>query len=237
MEEVKSSKKSKEKLIDKKSIIKLVLIFLLFYFGQLIEYIPIILFRMDINSISYSTNILLSLFSNLCILIILLLIYRKSLKKDFISLKRSPMKMLDTSFKYYFLGLIGMVITNLLLTFIFKGGGSSNEKIVQEMIDNMPYLMILNAGIVGPIIEELVFRKPYLEAFKNKYMCIIFSGIIFGLLHVITTADSFIGYMYFLPYAFLGFGFACMDYKQDNIFPSIIMHMFHNTLLVLLSIL
>ena len=227
-----------EKAINIKGLIKLGMIFILFFIGPLfLEYIAVILFRIDIKSNSYSTNILLSLFSNLVILIILLLIYRKSLIDDFRTFKSKPMRMLDTSIKYYFFGLIGMVVTNLLLTFILDGGGSSNEKIVQDMIDNMPYLMILSAGIIGPIIEEIVFRKAYLDTFKNKYLGTILSGVIFGLLHVITTSSTLIEYMYFLPYAFLGFGFAYMDYSEENIYPSIFMHMFHNTLLVLISIL
>ncbi len=225
-----------KKYIDFKSLIKLILIFILFYFSNLLQYIPIILFKIDIENISSTTNILLNLFSNLCVLIILLIIYRKELINNFIKFKNNFFKMFDTSLKYYLLGMLGMIITNLVITVILQGNGSNNEKIVQEMINTTPYLMLINAGLIGPIIEEIVFRKTYLDAFKNKYLCIILSGVVFGLMHVISSANTIIEYLYFIPYTALGLSFIYMDYKENNIYPSILMHIIHNSLLVIISI-
>lgn len=225
------------KLIDKEKILQLILIFILFYFNTIFQYIPIILLKIDIKTMSNACQILLNLFSNLCILTILFAIYRKDLKEYFKKFIKNLYSNLDTAIKYYLLGLLGMIITNLFINVVLKGGGSNNEKIVQDMISNMPYLMIIVAGIIAPIIEEIVFRKTYLDAFKNKYLYFFLSSFIFGMMHVVSTdINTLIDVLYFIPYTCLGLSFAVMDYKEENIFPSICMHIFHNTLLIILSI-
>ena len=128
-----------------------------------------------------------------------------------------------------------MMVSNIVINSLLKGSGPNNEKIVQNMITASPYLMILNAGILAPIIEEIVFRKTYMDAFKNKWAFLILSSFVFGLMHVISVSDTLIEYLYLIPYAGLGFGLAIMDYKNDNVLPSIFMHMFHNTALVIFS--
>lgn len=227
----------KNKYIHFPNLIKLILIFLLYYFSKLLQYIPIFLFHLDPKKLSGNELILLSLFSSLCLLILLIIIYRKDLKRDAQKLKKNLAKIFDSSLKYYLLGVLGMITSNLILTFVLKGNGATNEKIVQNMISTSPYLMLINAGIIGPIIEELVFRKTYKDAFKTKWLFILTSGLVFGAMHVITSATTFLEYLYMIPYACLGLSFAYMDQKEDNIYPSIMMHILHNTVLSLLSIL
>ena len=97
--------------------------------------------------------------------------------------------------------------------------------------------MIIYAGIIGPIVEELVFRKSLKNVFKNKWVFVIISGVLFGLLHVIGfELKTPLELLYILPYGSLGAMFAYMDYEIDSTFPSIIMHMLHNTVLVILSV-
>ena len=223
-------------MINKKNVIKLVFLFILFYFSRLFEYIPAYIFNIDIKNISSTTNILLSIFSNLCLLIILLVIYRKDLLNYSKKLKKTFMKSMDKSLLYYLFFIFGMVILNLLLGIIIKTSGPNNEKLVQEMITASPYLMIINAGFIAPIIEELVFRKSFMDTFKNKWLFVIISGFVFGFVHVINTSTTPLEYLYFLPYMSLGVSFALMDYEEKNVLPSIIFHMAHYTILILISI-
>lgn len=225
------------KYININNLIKLILLFILFYFSKLFQYIPIIILNINTKKIMPETRILLNLFSNLVLLVILLIIYRKALKNYFKKMKKNLFKTLDNSLKYYLLGVFGMIITNLLIAFLFKETGADNEKIVQSMITSSPYIMFLTAGIIGPIIEELVFRKAFMDAFTSKWLFILTSGFIFGTMHVIGTSSTLFGYLYLIPYASLGLSFAYMDYKEDNILPSIMMHIVHNSLLITLSIL
>jgi len=60
-----------EKIKDKKYIkiiLQSILVFLLFYYGRYFQVIPILLFDIDLESISATTSIYLSLFSNIMIL-------------------------------------------------------------------------------------------------------------------------------------------------------------------------
>ncbi len=212
---------------------KLILVFLLFYFSSFLQLIPIKLFGItDINS---QVTVLLSMFSNIILLIILLLIYRKEFKLEWKRFKKNKLFNLDVGFRYWFIGLVIMIVTNGILANILGLGQADNEQAVQKMISSLPWLMVINAGLIAPFIEETIFRKAFKNAFNNKWIFIMASGIVFGLLHVINST-TILGYLYIIPYSTLGISFAAMYSKTDTFFTSYFAHAFHNTLLVLLSI-
>ena len=131
-----------------------------------------------------------------------------------------------------------MFFFNIIINFVLKLGGPQNEKNVQSMIHSSPFVMLICAGLFAPIVEELIFRKSFKNVFSNKWVFVIISGLIFGGLHVIDyTFQNPLEILYILPYGILGGTFAYMDYEMNSVFPSITMHMLHNTLLTILSIL
>ena len=103
------------------------------------------------------------------------------------------------------------------------------------MIDVAPIIMLITAGIIGPINEELIFRKCFKNILKNKWFFILISGIVFGYLHV-SGANSLNQFLYIIPYSSLGIAFATTYYKTNTVFSSIFVHMLHNTILTLISI-
>ena len=129
-----------------------------------------------------------------------------------------------------------MMLSNFILTFFFKSGGANNEKIVQKLISSLPWLMAIDAGVIAPFNEEIVFRKTLKDIFDNKYIFVFLSVLLFGGAHVFSGAKNVLDYLYIIPYGALGGAFACTYYKTNTIFPSMFMHMIHNTVLVLLSI-
>ena len=129
-----------------------------------------------------------------------------------------------------------MMLSNFILTFFFKSGGANNEKIVQKLISSLPWLMAIDAGVIAPFNEEIVFRKTLKDIFDNKYIFVFLSVLLFGGAHVFSSAETVLDYLYIIPYGALGGAFACTYYKTNTIFPSMFMHMIHNTVLVLLSI-
>lgn len=227
--------KKKSNLIKK--VIQSILVFILFYYSSYLQLIPILLFHMDIEKLTSTQNICLSLFSNIVLLLILCKIYWKELKAEWIKFKKNSLQNMDAAFRYWFLGLVGMAVSNIILNFILNAGGATNEKMVQEMITTLPILMLINAGIIAPIVEELTFRKAFKNAFQNKWLFILSSGLIFGGLHVITSFSTPLELLYIIPYSSLGISFAYMYYKTETIYTSINMHIIHNTVLTLLSIL
>lgn len=218
------------------SIFIFILSFFIFYFGRYLQLIPIILFNIKYPTNNMSTFTLLNLFSNIIIMSTLIWIFFKPLKEGFKKLKKAPLKTIDSAFKYYIIGLFGMMVSNIIITFIFHGNGANNEKVVQSMISSAPIFMIISAGIIAPIIEEIVFRLSMNKIFKKTWTYVLASGLLFGSLHVISSFNSIIDLLYIIPYSSLGFAFAYMDRKEDSIYPSIIMHILHNTVLTIISI-
>ncbi|MBO5138924.1 MAG: CPBP family intramembrane metalloprotease [Bacilli bacterium] len=213
-----------------------ILSFFIFYFGGYIQLIPIALFNIEYPINNMTTYTLLNLFSNLIIMSALIWIFKKPLKEGLEKLKKAPLKTVDNAFKYYLLGLFGMMISNFLITFVLKGGGANNEKVVQSMISSAPIFMIISAGIIAPIIEEIVFRLSMNNLFKKTWTYVLASGLLFGSLHVISSFNSVLDLLYIIPYSSLGFAFAYMDRKENSVYPSILMHMLHNTVLTIISI-
>ena len=182
-------------------------------------------------------SVVLSTFSSIIIFFIFFIIYRKDLKNDIKNFWKNKEEYMDTGIRYWIIGLIIMFATNYILNIVLKAGGANNEKAVQTMIKAFPLLMFIDAGILAPFNEEIVFRKTLKDIFKNKWLFIILSFLLFGGAHVIGSSKTLIDYLFIIPYGALGASLAYAYYKTDNIFTSISLHMIHNTLLILLSVL
>ena len=223
--------------INWKGLILGIIVFLLFYFSSYFQLIPIILLNWDIRSITESQNVMLSTFSNIVLLLILFLIFRKDIIKEWKKFKSNFLENIDTGIKYWLVGLAIMMGSNIIINIVMNFGQAANEQAVQQMISALPWLMFINAGIIAPCTEELIFRKSFRKAFPNKWLFVLISALVFGSLHVVTSMTSPIELLYIIPYGALGGAFAYMYQKTDTIFTSIAMHMFHNSALILLSIL
>ena len=228
------NKFKKNELINIKGVIIGIILFLLYYFSAYLQLIPIFLF--NIKTITGSTQVLLSLFSNTIILIILIIIFRKQLIHEWKIFKEKFLANIDTGIKYWIIGLLIMMVSNTILTFILNMGQATNEQKVQQLISYLPWIMVINAGIIAPCVEEIIFRKCYKNAFPNKWLFIGLSSLVFGSLHVITSMTSLMDLLFIIPYGSLGAAFAIMYQKTDTIYTSMLMHMLHNTILIILSI-
>ena len=222
----------KERILE---ICKGLLTFLIFYFSSYLQVIPIALFNIDVKNYTASDLAIVNTFTDLMLVLILIILYFKELKKEFKTFKNSWKLSMDTAFKYWFIGLMIMCISNIAIGLITNLNTSSNEAAVQNLVSSTPYLMLFTAGILAPIAEELTFRKGVSKIFKNKWVYATASGLIFGLLHVIGSGNI-LEYLYVIPYGSLGFFFALTYYDTKSIYPSIIMHAIHNSALILLSI-
>jgi len=213
------------------SILKTFGLFILFF---TISSIPIAIFNIDIYNFSDFETILYSFGCNIAFLIIIVACYFKTLKKDFKPFFKNFINNFEEAFKYYFVGLAIMIFSNLIITFITNGGIAANEESVRELIDLVPLYMIFNVSIYAPFTEELIFRKSIRDFISNKWIYILVSGFIFGGLHVVSSITSVVDLIYLIPYCSLGFAFAALYRKTDNIFSSIRMHMLHNTMAIVL---
>lgn len=226
-----------KKIDDKlKYVIKGLFTILIFWFSPYFKLIPIKLLKLNINNLSPTTSIILSLFSTLIIVFILFFLYRSDLKDDFKKFIKNKEENMDIGVRYWIVGLILMMAVNFILNSVFKLGGANNEQSIQKMIKILPLLMLIDAGVLSPFVEEIVFRKTLKDVFNNKWVFVILSFLFFGLAHVVTSAQVATDYLYVIPYGILGASFALAYEKTDTIFTSIFLHMLHNTILVILSI-
>lgn len=213
-----------------KMFFKGILYILLYFFLQILLYST---FYSDIynNTNTYLANCA-TIFVDLLILFIFILIFRKILVPNFNEFKSKWKELIKNNFKYWAIGLFLMVFTNLVIN-IFVGSMPTNEEINRMTLFSMPISSIISMVIIGPIIEELITRGAFKDVFKNKYTYIIFSGILFGLLHLLSIS-SIKELLYIIPYAALGCSFAKMYYDTDNIWTNIFFHSFHNFIAIIL---
>lgn len=219
-----------------KRMIRSIIVFLLFTYSAYWQYIPVIVFRLNTSNLSMSIKVLLSTFSSFITFFIFFFIYRKELKKEFSIFKKNLVDNIDVGFRYWLLGLIIMILSNTIIMRVFKGDIAGNEQIVQQMIKTLPYFMLLDAGFIAPFNEEITYRKTVKDVLGNhKWLFVILSGLLFGCAHVLGNTKTLVDYLYIIPYGTLGAAFALSYHKTNTVFTSITMHMFHNILLVLIS--
>lgn len=185
-----------------------------------------------------------NLVKDICLLVIELLLFLiisifnlKLLKEDFKNFKTNYRKYLNEGFKYYFLGLALMIISNIIIITLNGGSIANNENANREILNLYPIYAVLSVALLGPIVEEIVFRGGFKKCFKNIIVYSLFTGIIFGSAHVFNSITSYWDLLFIVPYSLLGiaFGYAC--FKTNNIFTSISLHVFHNCLSLLIIIL
>ena len=206
-----------------KNILKLIFVFIIFFKSYLFQYIPIILFKIDVTNISNSMSVLLNTFANIILVLIFFLIYRKDLVRDFKKFKSNLLDNINIGFSYWIIGLLIMIISNTFIVLFFKAGGAANEQTVQKMISSLPLIMLIDAGFIAPFNEEIVFRKTLKDVLKNVPRSV-------GAKYPESKKKVFDlvppgGYWKDLAY-----------YKTDTVFTSMSMHMFHNFILTLFSI-
>ncbi len=225
----------KEKIISYlKKLFKFVLCFACFYYSGYLQYIPVLL--LHIKKITPHIQILLSLFSNIGAAILIALIYWKDLKKEFHIFKKNWRSCLDTGFGYWTVGLVIMMVSNIIINLFSSQHIAGNEQAVRAMIDALPLFMFINAGLIAPFVEEVVFRKGFRTLIENKWAFALVTGLVFGGMHVIGNVHTFVDVFYIIPYGALGFCFGLAYYDTDTVFTTIALHMFHNMILTIISI-
>lgn len=98
------------------------------------------------------------------------------------------------------------------------GHSTNNEALIDMMLNSNSIVRVLFAAVFAPVFEELIFRKTLLDrlAFKNKFIAIALSGIMFGMFHG-NFQQAFMACM-------LGWICAFAYVKTGNIVYSILIH-------------
>ncbi|MEH7392614.1 CPBP family intramembrane glutamic endopeptidase [Bacillus sp. JJ1503] len=163
-------------------------------------------------------------------LIITLAILRKEMKE---SLSMRNATSAGTSIAWaiggVFLALFAQSIAANIENLIGIEMGSENTQQIIRLIQASPIVVVISS-IIGPILEEIVFRKVIfgtLHKRLNFFLSALISSVIFALAHF--------EFEHILLYSAMGFTFAFLYVKTKRILVPIFAHVAMNTLVVIIQ--
>lgn len=107
--------------------------------------------------------------------------------------------------------------------------GSENTEQIINLIEQFP-IIILISSVIGPILEEIVFRKIIFGSLFNRFgffLSALISSVIFSLAHLEPE--------HVILYSTMGFTFAFLYVKTKRILVPIFAHVAMNTMVVLVQ--
>lgn len=198
----------------------------------------LLLFGKNYNNLSLlGKQVYLTLYE--CFLLsIIVFIYRKDVIPNFKDYIKNIISYLKKYIKYWFIIIVLMILSSELITMFTTTNTSENQRIIIEEFKKVPIYMLIATILIAPILEELVFRLSFKKIFKHtNILFILFSGFMFGFIHVIGSLTSLIDLLFIIPYSIPGFIFAYTYSKSNNIFVPISIHLLHNLIMLLIQVL
>ena len=163
-------------------------------------------------------------------LVIILLILRKEKRvEDDLRGMASPASSAAWAIAGVFLALLAQSFAASIESMIGIEMGSENTQEIIKLIETFP-IVILISSIIGPILEEIVFRKIIFGSLHKKmnfFFAALISSVIFALAHFEPE--------HVILYSAMGFTFAFLYVKTKRIIVPIIAHVTMNTFVVLLQ--
>lgn len=207
----------------------------LYFFISFTKNILLTLLGIDLENIKEITYRIYSLIIEIIMFLIIYLIYESEFNEAIDDIKKNHEKYFKENLKYYIIGIIVMFGSNIIIN-LLGGGLSANEGSVRNEFYSYPITTYISAVFLAPIIEESVFRLSFNAIFKNKTLFIIFSGLTFGYLHVISMPLNILFPLYLLSYSSCGLAFAYMMKKTNNILVPAGFHLMHNGIMMSMQI-
>ncbi len=130
-------------------------------------------------------------FGYLLALIIIIFKFRVTLIKDAKSFKEDIKGNVKNLVLFYIIFLLLMYCSNIILNMIV-GNLATNESSIRSTFFEAPFLMTLTFGIIGPILEELIFRYPYRDIKTNKIFYLNFYICFYAYYYGFIISSSFI---------------------------------------------
>lgn len=203
------------------------------------------LFPSYINDSSFTErglSNLAQLISSIIILVIIIIMYFKNLKGHFSFLK--DYKLIFKTIGYALLVYFVTICYNLFLPFVGGSGeDGSNVALIKASMKNQYWIMFFLVVVLGPIIEELLFRFIPFKALKEKISMnklLLISTILFTIPHLFSLVNSsdVWGDVLALPkFLIIGWMLGSYYYKNNDIGRVILVHMLYNIVsFVLMSV-
>jgi ABC-2 type transport system permease protein/sodium transport system permease protein len=114
---------------------------------------------------------------------------------------------------------------------------ASTQRTIEELfaqlkVNASPVLLILSLAVIPALVEEFFFRGLLLTSLKHRFgnwTAVLASAIVFGMFHIIGA----FGAERVIPSTVLGLVLGAMRLRSGSLFPGMLLHAFHNSLLTL----
>ena len=221
---------------DLKKSFKPMLIFISYFIYQYFQAIPLALLGIDYNSLPLNLKVIYLLAYELVYIIIIIFLYKETFKNNIKDFIENIKYYLHEYPKYWAFAFFLMMVSNIFILLLFPNSTATNQENINLIFNKAPAYIIISSALFAPLIEESIFRLSLRKIFKTDTLFIIMSGFAFGAMHVVSSFESFSDLIYIITYSIPGFVFAYTLVKSENIFVPISLHMFHNTLTVIMQI-
>lgn len=119
-------------------------------------------------------------------------------------------------------------LTYMLFDSPVNEGSVNDLKVYELMLTLPPYLTLPILGVMGPVVEEFIFRYLLIRRLSTRlsvWLCVLLSSTLFGLLHIHNLADL----VHVTPYMVMGLVLGTLYVKSRyNLLLSILFHVFNN---------
>lgn len=197
--------------------------------------VPLLVFIGTLLGIPYETlesytPVIWLLFSfSVTLLIVLFLLRKEMFQKSYSRDAASWGTSLSWAIGGVFLSLFAQLIAANIENLLGIETGSENTQTILGVIDTFP-IFILITSMIGPILEEIVFRKIIFGTLYKRFnflLAALISSIIFALAHMEPE--------HIILYSAMGFTFAFLYVKTKRIIVPIFAHVSMNTFVVLVQ--
>ena len=130
-------------------------------------------------------------------------------------------------------------ISGMLRQFVGLDGQGLNQSNIQSTFQEQPLLIAVFACVIGPLVEELIFRQTLLRYLRKSlptWLSIFIAGLAFALTHMHSLdLSEWVGAVGYLG---AGIAFSIIYVKEkENIYYPLLIHMLSNSLsLIILAI-
>ena len=103
------------------------------------------------------------------------------------------------------------------------------QSLNEQSLQSLPRVaLIIISCLFGPFVEEGVFRLLPRKFLKNNYIYVIFSSVVFGLIHILSSWSNIFSnplqLLYFFSYWILGLGLSINYVKTKNFASNVLYH-------------
>lgn len=184
---------------------------------------------------SITFGLLVSLTSDLLVLGIAIYGFKDILRRDLKIFKENAKEYLKYLLPRFIKFLVIYIIVSAICT-MKLGNGQKSEN--QQVLDILPiWFLIIDAVIVGPILEEFIYRGILRRFLSNKMFFVLISAIVFGIAHVFFEDNLGTAIINMIPYSVMGGFFAYIYASTENITNNMLCHITYNAIGVFLMIL